>query len=262
MCVCKEKPELHVVSFSGGKDSTAMLCGMKDRGMKIDLILYCDTSVEFPAMYEHIKQVERYVGIPITILRAEQTFEYLLLEHKVNVRDKENHPNDKGYSFPGSRLRWCTSKLKTDVIERFIRNLKNSYTVIQYVGIAADEENRVKNLNYPLIDWGMTEADCLKYCYEKGFDFGGLYKIFHRVSCWCCPLQSLEELRQLRKHFPDLWQQLQEWQLKTWRKFRADFSVQELEIRFQLEEERTEKGLSISGHNKEFRAELKRRLNK
>lgn len=111
--------------------------------------------------------------------------------------------------------------MKTDVIKRFIRNLKNSYTVIQYVGIAADEKNRVKDLNYPLIDWNMTEAGCLKYCYDKGFDFGGLYEIFHRVSCWCCPLQSLEELRQLRKHFPDLWKQLQEWQLKTWRKIQT-----------------------------------------
>lgn len=108
----------------------------------------------------------------------------------------------------------------------------------------------------------MTEADCLKYCYDKGFDFGGLYKIFHRVSCWCCPLQSLEELRKLRKHFPDLWKQLEEWDRKTWRDFRKDFSVRELEIRFQLEEERAAKGLSISGHNKEFRAELKRRLEK
>lgn len=72
--MCDEKPELHVVSFSGGKDSTAMVCGMKDRGMKIDLILYCDTGLEFPAMYEHIKQVERYVGIPITRLKAEKTF--------------------------------------------------------------------------------------------------------------------------------------------------------------------------------------------
>jgi len=257
----EQKPELHVVSFSGGKDSTAMLCGMKERGMKIDMILYCDTGIEFPAMYEHIKKVEQYIGVPITRLKSEKSFEYLLLEHKINVRNKENY-NNKGYSFPGIGYRWCTSELKTKVINRYIKNLKRSYNIVQYIGIAADEENRVKDLNYPLIEWGWTESDCLKYCYEKGFDFGGLYEIFHRVSCWCCPLQSLEELRQLRKHFPDLWQQLQEWQLKTWRKFRADFSVQELEIRFQFEEERTAKGLSTSGRNKEFRAKLKRRLNK
>ena len=35
--------------------------------------------------------------------------------------------------------------------------------------------------------------------------------IFSRVSCWCCPLQSLEELRKLYRYFPDLWRQLEEW---------------------------------------------------
>lgn len=259
--MCDEKPELHVVNFSGGKDSTAMVCGMKDRGMKIDLILYCDTGLEFPAMYEHIKQVERYVGIPITVLRAEKPFEYWFLEHEPK-RKNPKLQGLKGYSWAGCKNRWCTKELKTNVIYRYLSDLNKKFNVIHYIGIAVDEQDRVRDKRYPLVDWGMTEADCLKYCYDKGFDFGGLYEIFHRVSCWCCPLQSLEELRQLRKHFPDLWQQLQEWQLKTWRKFRADFSVQELEIRFQLEEERTAKGLSISGHNKEFRAELKRRLNK
>lgn len=260
MCV-KKKTELHVVSFSGGKDSTAMVCGMKDRGMKIDLILYCDTGLEFPAMYEHTKQVERYVGIPITRLKAEKPFEYWLLEHD----PKRKNPalqGLKGYSWAGCKNRWCTKELKTNVTERYLADLKKRFNVIQYIGIAADERDRVRDKKYPLVDWGMTEADCLKYCYDKGFDFGGLYEIFHRVSCWCCPLQSLAELRQLRKHFPEFWQQLQEWQLKTWRNFRADFSVQELEIRFQLEEERAAKGLPISGHNKEFRTELKRRLNK
>lgn len=62
------------------------------------------------------------------------------------------------------------------------------------------------------------EADCLKYCYEAGFDWGGLYEIFHRVSCWCCPLQSLDELRKLRTHFPDLWAKLLDMeQLTNWK---------------------------------------------
>lgn len=261
MCVCEEKPELHVVSFSGGKDSTAMVCGMKDRGMKIDIILYCDTGLEFPAMYEHINRVEQYVGIPITHLKAEKPFEYWFLEHEPK-RKNPKLQGLKGYSWAGCKNRWCTKELKTNVIYRYLSDLNKRFNVIHYIGIAADESDRIRDKRYPLVEWGWTEADCLKYCYEKGFDFGGLYKIFHRVSCWCCPLQSLEELRQLRKHFPELWKQLEEWQLKTWRKFRADFSVQELEIRFQLEEERAAKGLPISGHNKEFRAELKRRLNK
>lgn len=115
MCVCEEKPELHVVSFSGGKDSTAMVCGMKDRGMKIDIILYCDTGLEFPAMYEHINRVEQYVGIPITHLKAEKPFEYWFLEHE----PKRKNPKLQGlkeYSWAGCKNRWCTKELKTNVI--------------------------------------------------------------------------------------------------------------------------------------------------
>ena len=73
--------------------------------------------------------------------------------------------------------------------------------------------------------------------YDHGFDWGGLYEIFHRVSCWCCPLQSLSELRKLYQNFPELWEQLKEWDAMTWRNFRADYSVIELEKRFDFEEE-------------------------
>ena len=73
-----DKPEYRVVALSGGKDSTAMLLGMIERGMPIDCILFCDTGLEFPAMYEHIAKLERDIGIPITHVRAEKSFEELM----------------------------------------------------------------------------------------------------------------------------------------------------------------------------------------
>lgn len=51
----------HIVSFSGGKDSTAMLLKMLENNMQIDEIIYCDTGKDFPQMYEHIKQVKQYI---------------------------------------------------------------------------------------------------------------------------------------------------------------------------------------------------------
>ena len=74
------------------------------------------------------------------------------------------------------------------------------------------------------------------YCYERGFDWGGLYEIFHRVSCWCCPLQSLDELRKLHRRFPDLWQQLETWDDATWRTFIKGYSARDLAVRFDFEE--------------------------
>ena len=40
----------HIVHFSGGKDSTAMLLMMIAKGIHIDDIIFCDTGMEFPEM--------------------------------------------------------------------------------------------------------------------------------------------------------------------------------------------------------------------
>lgn len=104
----------------------------------------------------------------------------------------------------------------------------------------------------------MTEADCLQYCKELGFDWNGLYDRFRRVSCWICPLQSLSELRKLWEFYPELWAKLRHYDEMTWRKYRADYSVKELEKRFAFENECLENGISI--RNKAFFAALKERL--
>lgn len=252
-----EKPKLHVVSLSGGKDSTALLLRMLEENMPVDIILYCDTGMEFAGMYHHLERLEAYIGRPITRLKAPYSFEYLMLEHT----PKRKNPaleGRKGFTWPGPCARWCTAMLKTRIVRKYLKDLSKEYEVIEYLGIAADEPQRVQAKRYPLVEWGMTEADCLDYCKERGFDWDGLYDIFHRVSCWCCPLQSLEELRKLRKHFPELWDHLRWLDKQTWRSFLKTYSVEQLETRFAFEEERLNAGLPIKG--KAFFAALKTRL--
>lgn len=265
-----ERKEYSLVSFSGGKDSTAMLLGMIDRGMHIDCILFCDTGLEFPAMYDHIDKVEAYIGRPITRIKAEYSYEYLMFD--APIRRNADSPIIKrygagsfGYGWPGPRQRWCTSRLKDLPRERFLRDLRKKYDVKEYIGIAADEQYRLERKRnqteghvHPLVDWGMTEANCLKYCYDRGFDWDGLYTHFKRVSCWCCPLQSLEELRQLNQFFPELWTKLNNWDKRTWRSFRADYSVEELAVRFSFEREWLAWGESIN--SRAFFVALKQRL--
>ena len=267
-----DKPTFNLVSFSGGKDSTAMLLGMVERKIPINCVLFCDTGIEFPQMYEHISKVENAVGMPITHVKSEQSFEHLLLECPIERKEnslsvKQGGNSSNGYSWAGPKMRWCTSRLKDVPREKYLKPLREKYNIIEYVGIAADEQfrlerkrNKSANHVHPLIEWGMTEADCLNYCYEKGYDWGGLYEHFHRVSCWCCPLQSLDELRQLYRHFPDLWAKLKDWDNRTWRNFRADFNVEQLEIRFNLEDEYLANGLSI--RKKAFFDELRRLIDK
>lgn len=224
----------HIVSFSGGKDSTAMLLMMIEKGIQIDEIIFLDTGVEFPEIYKHIERVEKYINRPITKLKAENTYEYMMFEY---VKIKGKNKGQKGYSWADFRNRWCTKYLKQQVISRYLREKYKNIEIIEFHGIAADEtkrllRNKEKNIKYPLAEWGVIEKEALEYCYSKGFSWNGLYEKFDRVSCWCCPLKNLKELKVLYKEYPELWKQLKEWDSKTYRKFRADYSILDLEKKF------------------------------
>ena len=228
----------HIVSFSGGKDSTAMLLKMLEKGMQIDDIIFCDTGKDFPQMYEHIEKVREYIrdrySKDITIIRADKSFDYYMFEHE---KTRGKNKGKKGYGWSTMLCRWCTSYLKNNVIKKHLKQYEEE-GYVEYVGIAVDEPKRVKDKIYPLIEWGMTESDCLQYCYDKGFEWGGLYEDFDRLSCWCCPLKNLKELRILYTKYPKLWAELKEMDNKAYNQFRKDYSVEELERKFEKEKER------------------------
>lgn len=60
------------VSLSGGKDSTAMLLMMLDKGEHIDEVVTVDTGMEFPEMYDHLEKLQKMVNIPFTVLKSEK----------------------------------------------------------------------------------------------------------------------------------------------------------------------------------------------
>ena len=138
----------------------------------------------------------------------------------------------------------------------FARYLKNYTDVIEYHGIAFDEQHRTKknnekNVKYPLVEWGIIEREALNYCYSKGFDWDGLYEKFHRVSCWCCPLSRIGELRCLYNDFPELWQELRTMDSVSYRDFRSDYTIQQLEDKFK--KERPSVAESQTAHNSGYK---------
>lgn len=221
-------------------------------------------------MYRHIEKVKKVVedaDIKFTVLKSEITFNQYLYEYEPKRRNPEafyeKYGKDaKGYSWAYFANRWCTGKLKIQIKDKYLREIKKQYNLIEYVGLAADEEyrlerknNQMKNQKHPLVEWGWTEKDCLDYCYSLGYDWEGLYNYFSRVSCWCCPLQPLGELRILYKMFPELWQELKEMDSRTFTPFKDGKSVEDLEVRFKFEEQRLKENKSIK--NREFFTELK-----
>lgn len=230
-----------------------MLLLMIERGMPIDAVLTADTGMEFPEMYEHLDRLDQHLyrerGIHLTTLRHPKGFEWLMFEEpKQKASSIENRKklgvSLYGNGWPGVRVRWCTGQLKTHLINKEVNRLKGQYHAIHYVGIAADEPKRVKNERYPLVEWGITEKEALQICYDRGYDWGGLYEIYNRCSCWCCPLQRIDELRKLRQYHPALWVRLLEMDKRALAQFghnplgqfKQNWTVERLEQRFAMEE--------------------------
>ena len=167
----EEKDLFHAVSLSGGKDSTAMLLLMVERGLPIHAVLTADTGMEFPEMYEHLQKLDDYLfaerGLHLTWLRHPKGFEWLMFEEKKQRSASIENRQRLGVSlygngWPGPRVRWCTGQLKTHLIHKEINRLKGQYRAVSYVGIAADEPKRIKSERYPLVDWGITEKEALQ----------------------------------------------------------------------------------------------------
>ena len=156
-----------------------------------------------------------------------------MFEHE---KTRGKNKGKKGYGWATMFCRWCTSNLKTRTMDNYLKQYANE-GYKEYVGIAYDEPKRIKDKCYPLVEWKMTEADCLKYCYDRGFNWNGLYEHFDRLSCWCCPLKNLKELKILYKFYPELWQELKAMDKKSYNQFRADYSVEQLEQKFKKEED-------------------------
>lgn len=236
-----------------------MLLEMIRRDMRIDAVVFADTTMEFPPMYEHIDRVEQFLkaerGIPVTRLKAKQSFEQFMFD----AMKEDNERAIPGYGWPNISVRWCTWALKVQTIQAFSRTL--AATPYHYIGFAADETKRLqrkKNQHpmkrYPLVEWGVTEAEALAACYREGYTWNGLYEHFSRVSCWCCPLKNLNELRILRELYPEIWVELRRLDDRAiaqfgrdnaFGQFRPKESIRMLELRFDFEKEWAAHGWSI-----------------
>ena len=174
-----------IVSFSGGKDSTAMAILHPEIPLA-----HFDTGWEFPEMIEHVKTFSP------TMLQPRHTFYSLAIK----------------YGWPSMLRRWCTR----EKIEALNKNAKGC---IQLIGFSTDEIHRTKTKamqrkktppRFPLIEKGLSKSDVLRFCKEHGYTWGGLYdRIDSRISCYCCPLKGSPKVwKRIRKQYPELWEHM------------------------------------------------------
>ena len=116
--------------------------------------------------------------------------------------------------------------------------------IVHLLGIAADEPERIARYidkpGYllPLVEAGWDEDLCGLWCQYEGL-LSPVYENACRSGCWFCHNQGVDQLRLLRRNYPDLWALLLKWDKDSPVTFHADgHTVHDFDRRFALEDER------------------------
>lgn len=229
-----------------------MILKLLEEEMPLDEIIFFDTGMEFESIYNNRNKVRQILikrRIQYTELRDKDNFYYKMFVKPVRYKapTDENNLYHYGYEWCGGRCRWGTTS-KISAIKKHYKDVYGNEQVKEYVGIALDEPNRITDNPdkiYPLVDWGMTEKDCLQYCYDRGYDWKEdgveLYSILDRVSCWCCCNKNLKELKNIYQYLPRYWNMLKGIQSRIDRPMKGKGkNVFQLEERFKKEIENEE----------------------
>ncbi len=183
------------VSLSGGRDSTAMLLLMIEKGEQIDDVVFFDWGHEYPEMRIHLEKLESFTGMTITRLYPDHDWEFYRDEY---IRKKGAWKGVKGYGLPQAGRAWCTA-IKRNAIAKYTGERRGESTAC--IGYAYEEKQRAKylpNQRYPLLEWGVHSLEAYEYCKARGFYWGGLYEVWARVSCSCCPFKRRLPQREKR----------------------------------------------------------------
>ena len=235
----------HILSLSYGKDSLACLGAIEELGWPLDRIIHAEVwatdtipadpppMVEFKAKADEIIK-ERY-GLTVEHYRAKHSFDSAFHRTRGDT-GRESKFFGKMYGWPMVVGQWCLQQLKLPAL-----NAATKGDVIQYIGIASDEPNRFHNLSdskkSPLVEAGWDEAYCRKWCEENGF-LSPIYTTATRGGCWFCHNQSVQQLRLLRKNYPEYWQLMLKWDKDSPVAFKPDgHTVHDFDERFRLEDE-------------------------
>ncbi len=188
------RPGRHIVSLSGGKDSTALAVFLRDKIPQLEYV-FCDTHEELPETYDYLDRLEAFLGRRITRLNAERGFEHWLRVFNGVL--------------PSPQVRWCTRKLKIEPFEAYVGSDK----VWSYIGIRADEQRNgyistKPNITpvYPFKEYGLVLADIERILEESGLGLPAYYEWRQRSGCYFCFFQRSSEWVGLKERHPDLFE--------------------------------------------------------
>lgn len=202
--------QVQTLSFGGGTDSTAVMIGLRDRGLKPDKILFADTGGEQAHVYDHVERMNAWAkkewGIGIeTVVKTNRKQVPMTLEQY--CIDSKTLPS-LAYGFKS-----CSLKFKVAPQDKAMNRFqlakdawKRGERIIKYIGYEAGEIRRVRKpeskdgkylYQYPLIAWGWYRENCLAVIKKEGLPLPG------KSSCFFCPAMKKKEIVALPKELKD-----------------------------------------------------------
>lgn len=250
----------HIVSVSGGKDSTALALYMVEKYPEIPTeYVFCDTDCELPETLEYLEKLEALLGKTIRRLNA---LDLLKVTRKPgrNAFDiwlKEYY----GDYLPNPRSRWCTRKLKIEPFEAYVGDDQ----AFSYIGIRADEDrdgyqgkrppviSDEPNIMpvYPFKDDGLGIADVRQILGESGLGLPQYYEWRTRSGCYFCFYQQIGEWQRLKANHPELFEAARRYEKMsngkryTWVEGRSLEEIAQLGDEYPLPMEGSSEGCSV-----------------
>ena len=242
----EDKNARHIVSFSGGKDSTALGIYLLEKFPQLNLeFLFCDTGAELDETYEFIERFEAVFGVKIKRLNA---LDHLGIKKKGNRTPFDVYLKEYyGGFLPSPQARWCTRILKIQPFEREI----GSDRAYSYIGIRADEKrigyqqqkpvvlSEAPNILpvYPFREEGIALADVKTILNDSGLGFPSYYKWRSRSGCYFCFYQQVGEWQGLKEYHPVLFQKAKSYEKNdngkkyTWSSSRSLAELEQIQER-------------------------------
>ena len=213
-------PEENIVlSFSGGKDSTATAdIVMKALSNPSLVHIFGDTTLEFPYTTEYAKRYKEEHDQ--AIFKVARNNEQVFLDVCEDIGP------------PARMMRWCCSMFKTGPITRVINSMYRNQQILTFYGIRKSESvsrskyNRVEDdaesvkilqqtVASPIFFW--KDMDVWLYLLAEQVDINEAYRLgYDRVGCWCCPNNTQRAQFLSRIYMPE--------KSKKWREFLIDFA--------------------------------------
>jgi len=164
----------------------ALLVLAQQKKINIDLVVFADVGAEMPETYTYLSDVV----IPFC---KENNIEFVTV--------KKTTLYDDYYAkkiIPYRRFPSCADKYKVRPIRKYLKERYGAKNYDTILGIDAGEPKRIKELIYPLFDFGIDRAGCKKVISDAGLP------IPIKSGCYFCPNQSKKEWIKLFHNHPKL----------------------------------------------------------